>query len=159
MAFSDFLKAELRARDWNPRDLAMAARVSRQIAYDWANGVTIPTTTSCGKIAEALGLDLDRVLAEAEHRPAAGSQPEPTGPHAELAVIARVLPANDVQLLVEFGRRLAGHNQPAPGQQRRRGNRFLVTPSAESDSSQSYGAQTHSVTVRHTRGTLARKAA
>jgi transcriptional regulator with XRE-family HTH domain len=72
MSLFDFLKTELRARDWSMTDLARKAGCSKQIVSQWlAEDESLrikPSPASCKKIAEALGLDLDYVLDLAGHR-------------------------------------------------------------------------------------------
>lgn len=72
MSLFDFLKTELRARDWSMTDLARKAGCSKQIVSQWlaedeAERI-VPGTKSCQKLAAALGVDEDYVLALAGHR-------------------------------------------------------------------------------------------
>ncbi|HXJ32346.1 MAG TPA: helix-turn-helix transcriptional regulator [Gemmatimonadales bacterium] len=72
MTLFDYLKAELRARDWSMTDLARRAGCSKQIVSQWLAEDEveriIPGPKSCLKIADALGLDPDYVLELAGHR-------------------------------------------------------------------------------------------
>lgn len=72
MTVFDYLKAELRARNWSMTDLARKAGVSKQIVSQWLAEDELeritPGPKSCEKIAEALGADLDYVLELAGHR-------------------------------------------------------------------------------------------
>lgn len=68
----DFLKTELRARDWSMTDLARRAGCSKQIVSQWlaeneAERIT-PGPASCRKLADALGVDPDYMLVLAGHR-------------------------------------------------------------------------------------------
>lgn len=78
MQFSQWLKQELDAREMRVRAFAEAAGVSRQLVYEWIRGTITPDTDSCDKIATALLLDPDIVLAAAGRRkrgPAVESDP------------------------------------------------------------------------------------
>lgn len=73
----EFLKDQLRERQWSIPQLAKAARVSIGLAYKWvaedpAYRVN-PSPASCRKLAAGLGIDEDRMLEIAGHRtPRAG---------------------------------------------------------------------------------------
>ena len=68
----EFLRTEMRLRDWNVPKLAEACDVSVGLAAKWVSDNpryhVRPNPQSCAKIAKALGVDVDHVLALAGHR-------------------------------------------------------------------------------------------
>jgi transcriptional regulator with XRE-family HTH domain len=67
--FGRWLKNELRRRDWNMSDLARRINSDPSAVGRWARGDRIPDPASCDLLADALGIDIDRVLVAAGHRP------------------------------------------------------------------------------------------
>src|SRR6185295_2448146 len=63
-----WLVAELERRGWSRFHFAQIAGVHASMVYRWTEGQR-PQTEQCEKIAEALNIDLDIVLAAAGHRP------------------------------------------------------------------------------------------
>jgi len=68
-SFGDWLKAELDRRDWNMSDLARRMNSDPSAVGRWVRNDRIPDPQSCDVIADALGIDVDRVLVLAGHRP------------------------------------------------------------------------------------------
>lgn len=69
-AFPDWLKRQLIRREWSQADLARKLDIGSGMVSRWARGERVPSSDSCERIAEALGVDADYVLALAGHRPA-----------------------------------------------------------------------------------------
>lgn len=67
--FGAWLSYQLKARDWNMSDLARRMDVSPSLISRWARDDRLPSPESCDRIADALGIDVDRVLVLAGHRP------------------------------------------------------------------------------------------
>lgn len=65
----EWLKGQLRRREWTQADLARRMAVSTGTISRWARGERIPTPESCDRLADVLGVDLDTVLGVAGHRP------------------------------------------------------------------------------------------
>jgi transcriptional regulator with XRE-family HTH domain len=61
-----FIDARLRSKGWKPADLSRASGVSESRLSAWRNQGTPPTIANARAVAEALGVSLVRVLAEAE---------------------------------------------------------------------------------------------
>jgi len=66
--FGPWLRQQLKRRDWKQKDLADRAGVSTGAVSEWVNGHRRPEPPSCDRIADALGLPWDVVLAKAGHR-------------------------------------------------------------------------------------------
>jgi len=67
-AFGQWLLTELERRGWSRFYFAQSAGVHASMVYRWTEGQR-PEPKQCEKIAEALNVDLDVVLAAAGHRP------------------------------------------------------------------------------------------
>jgi len=67
--FGDWLRAELARREWSIADLARRARIDPSAVGRWARNDRLPDPQSCDLLADALGVDVDRVLTLAGHRP------------------------------------------------------------------------------------------
>lgn len=74
--FGEWLKQQLKRRQWSQSRLAAAAGVTPTAVSLWLAGKRLPDAESCDKIAEALFLDRDEVLARAGLRPVAHDDPE-----------------------------------------------------------------------------------
>ncbi|MDP9469877.1 MAG: helix-turn-helix domain-containing protein [Chloroflexota bacterium] len=68
--FSEWLRIYLREEFISQSELARRIGAYPSLVSKWVNGVQRPRPEQCRLIAEALGLPLDQVLAEAGHRPA-----------------------------------------------------------------------------------------
>lgn len=68
-AFPVWLKTELARREWNMSDLARRLEISPSVVGRWVRGERMPAPESCDLLADALGVDVDRVLVLAGHRP------------------------------------------------------------------------------------------
>lgn len=66
-SFAIWLRAACAYRQWEQADLAREAVVSTGLVNAWWHGKKIPGTRSCRKIANALGIDEQVVLAMAGH--------------------------------------------------------------------------------------------
>ena len=88
--FSDWLKDELRRREWNMSDLARRLDISPSVVGRWIRDGRIPTPESCDRIADVLGLDVDRVLVLAGHRPDIERLPISEDQAAVIALVRRV---------------------------------------------------------------------
>jgi transcriptional regulator with XRE-family HTH domain len=66
--FGDWFTRELERRGWSRYHFAQTAGVHPSMVYRWTEGQR-PQAEQCAKIAEALNVDLDLVLAAAGHRP------------------------------------------------------------------------------------------
>ena len=67
--FSAWLHAQLARRDWSMADLARRLDTPNATVARWVSGARRPSPASCDRIADALGVDVDRVLVLAGHRP------------------------------------------------------------------------------------------
>ncbi len=68
--FGDWLRIEIRRREWNLSDFARRANVDSSMVSRWARNERLPSPESCDVIADVLGVDVDLVLSLAGHRPA-----------------------------------------------------------------------------------------
>ena len=117
--FRVWLEGELTARDWRPIDLARRlnpeapANVASSISK-WMSGKRQPDTVSCAAIADVLGVDLDMVLALAEHKPASVGDPLIDS----IAASLRALPRAQVEMISTSVRalhdQLVRHRSDAP---------------------------------------------
>ena len=67
--FGDWLRNELKRREWSVADLARRAGLDPSAVGRWARNDRVPSPDSCDLLADALGIDIDRVLVLAGHRP------------------------------------------------------------------------------------------
>ncbi|MFM9107885.1 MAG: helix-turn-helix domain-containing protein [Chloroflexota bacterium] len=67
--FPAWLRQHLAAREWTQAEFARRAGVSRNVVSQWAGGSRRPNAASAARIADALYLPLDDVLAAAGMRP------------------------------------------------------------------------------------------
>lgn len=67
--FPQWLQRQLDRREWRQVDLARRADVSGTSVSHYLNGNRIPDPMTCDRIADALAVDRDLVLALAGHRP------------------------------------------------------------------------------------------
>jgi transcriptional regulator with XRE-family HTH domain len=67
--FSAWFRRQLDRREWNQREFARRAHVASSTVSNWYRGERVPDPAKCEVIAEAFGIDLDTVLAQAGHRP------------------------------------------------------------------------------------------
>lgn len=81
--FATWLKAELDAREWTQADFARRIAGTDARVSEWASARRLPSPPTCARIADALGLDLDVVLAAAGHR-AIPCAPDPDDPRQAL---------------------------------------------------------------------------
>ena len=88
--FGRWLKNELRRREWNMSDLARRINADPSAVGRWARGDRIPSPESCDLLADALGVDLDRVLVIAGHRPDLENTPLTEEQTAIMALVRRV---------------------------------------------------------------------
>jgi transcriptional regulator with XRE-family HTH domain len=89
-AFPDWLKHELLRREWNMSDFARRAGISPSVIGRWVRGERIPDPQSCDLIADTLGVDVDRVLVLAGHRPNLEDLPLTEEQTAIMALVRRV---------------------------------------------------------------------
>ena len=66
--FADWLSTELRRRNWSQSDLARAIGSYPSVVSKWVNAQQRPRTEQCARIADALEVDIDKVLQVARHR-------------------------------------------------------------------------------------------
>lgn len=66
--FGEWLRDEIDRKGWIPAMLADALGVPDGTVARWLNGARVPSSASCKRIAAALGVDPDLVLAHAGHR-------------------------------------------------------------------------------------------
>ncbi len=71
--FGRWLRDEIDRRGWTVADFARAIGCYHSVAYRWVHGASRPRPIQCEQIARALGIDYDRVLDAAGHRPYAGA--------------------------------------------------------------------------------------
>ena len=86
--FGPWLRKRIVARRMNQSEFAEKVGTSTGTVSMWVTGKRIPDPSSCDRIADALGVDLDIVLFQAGHRP----QTEPIDPDD---------PKNDIMGMVE----------------------------------------------------------
>jgi transcriptional regulator with XRE-family HTH domain len=67
--FVTWLRAQLRRRGWNAAELARRLQVPSGTISRWLTGERQPSSRSCDRLADVLGVDLDLVLTLAGHRP------------------------------------------------------------------------------------------
>jgi transcriptional regulator with XRE-family HTH domain len=67
--FSTWFKRHLRTNDWTQADFARKTGIATGTISNWARGYRVPDPPSCDLIADILGIDRDKVLALAGHRP------------------------------------------------------------------------------------------
>lgn len=67
--FGQWLQRQVQRRQWSQAELSRRAGVSGTSISHWIAGRTIPDTESCDKLAEALFLSRDEVMARAGLRP------------------------------------------------------------------------------------------
>ncbi|HKG29549.1 MAG TPA: helix-turn-helix transcriptional regulator [Thermomicrobiales bacterium] len=73
--FPSWLKRQLHRREWSAAELARRMGVSPARVSEWLAGKYLPNPASCLRLADALNVEPDDVLARAGHR-------EPTEPLA-----------------------------------------------------------------------------
>jgi transcriptional regulator with XRE-family HTH domain len=98
-AFANWVRGQLRRRQWNDAELARRLGVPNGTVSRWMTGERRPNPQSCDRVADLLGADVDMVLTLAGHRPA----PAPVDPQDERAGLIAML--NRVDLTPD---RLAG---------------------------------------------------
>lgn len=67
--FGRWLQSQLDVRRWSQADFVRRSGVGKTSVSSWIAGHKLPDAQSCDKIAEALFLDRDEVLARAGLRP------------------------------------------------------------------------------------------
>jgi transcriptional regulator with XRE-family HTH domain len=67
--FRAWLNAQLVRREWTMADLARHLETPNATVARWMSGDRRPSPESCDKLADALRVDVDRVLVLAGHRP------------------------------------------------------------------------------------------
>lgn len=67
--FGAWLQKQLNRRQWTQTELAKRAGVGQTTVSAWLRGARLPDALSCDKIADALFLSRDEVLARAGLRP------------------------------------------------------------------------------------------
>jgi transcriptional regulator with XRE-family HTH domain len=88
--FAAWLRGQLRRRGWTAAELARRLQVPSGTISRWLTGQRQPSSRSCDRLADVLGVDLDLVLSLAGHRPATGPS-EPDDPRAALiALLERI---------------------------------------------------------------------
>jgi transcriptional regulator with XRE-family HTH domain len=97
--FPDWLKGQLRRREWTPADFARKLDVGSGTVSMWLNGKRVPGPKSCDLIADALGVDIDVVLTAAGHRPP-DIRIDPDSPEARLLPLIRQVPWDERQLRI-----------------------------------------------------------
>jgi transcriptional regulator with XRE-family HTH domain len=95
MPFANWVRGELRRREWSAADLARRMDVNSGIISNWLSGKRRPSPRSCDLLADVLGADLDFVLALVGHRPATTSAPPPDETAAVIAMLRRIQPSPD----------------------------------------------------------------
>jgi transcriptional regulator with XRE-family HTH domain len=66
--FGGWLRTQLERRGWSRHYFAQSAGIITSTVYKWTNNEQRPSPKHCVIIADALGVDLDLVLAAAGHR-------------------------------------------------------------------------------------------
>ena len=62
-SFGQWLNAQLKRRDWNQAEFARQTGSAPSRVNDWIRDVRMPSPASCERIADALRIDVDEVLA------------------------------------------------------------------------------------------------
>jgi transcriptional regulator with XRE-family HTH domain len=75
-SYSDWMRDEMRRREWRQADFARAAGIDVSLVSRWLRGRR-PDPASLEKVAAALGIDLDALLTLAGHRPPAPRDDDP----------------------------------------------------------------------------------
>lgn len=86
--FGAWLSRRLRSREWSGADLARQIGTGNSTVTQWLGDSRIPSPTSCEKIADALHLDIETVLAAAGHYHPAGDL-DPDSPEARIIAMVR----------------------------------------------------------------------
>jgi transcriptional regulator with XRE-family HTH domain len=88
--FPSWLKRQLARREWSAAELARRMGVGPARVSEWLAGKYLPNPASCLRLADALNVDADEVLALAGHREP--TEPlAPDDPHARIiALVKRV---------------------------------------------------------------------
>src|SRR5690242_15637061 len=63
--FGAWSQRQLERREWTQSDLSRRSGISHGRISDWVRDVRLPNPDSCDKLADALGIELDEVLARA----------------------------------------------------------------------------------------------
>lgn len=82
--FGQWLQRQLQRRQWSQAEFSRRAGVSGTSISHWIGGRTMPDAESCDKIAEALFVARDEVLAWAGLRPVEHDDPEVVREFTEL---------------------------------------------------------------------------
>lgn len=67
--FGDWLRVQMARRGFSQTELAERVGTTQSVVSRWVRNERVPDPSSCDRIADALGLDIDVVLAAAGHRP------------------------------------------------------------------------------------------
>lgn len=100
MKFNDWLLERLKEKDWSQADLARASGMTRGGVSNYING-RIPDETALRKIAKAFNLPPETVYRAAGILP---PTPKPDPVIDEITHLARSLPPEDVQDLIDLAR-------------------------------------------------------
>ncbi len=104
MTFGQWLRRQMMKQEGGMSQAELARKVgtSAGLVSDWIRDVRVPSSESCDKIADALGLDIDEVLVRAGHRPPLGGNDSPL--LRELSAVVRGLPPNQQEEVLWYAR-------------------------------------------------------
>lgn len=92
---AEWLRRQLARREWRAADLSRESGIATSRISDWLNRKRLPSPESCFRLAEALNVDPDDVLALAGHRVPTRPLP-PDDPRTEIwAKLNRINPLPD----------------------------------------------------------------
>lgn len=106
--FGGWLQVELDRRGWSRLHLAQIGEMQPSAVSKWALNQQRPSPAQCAKVAEALGMDLDVVLAAAGHRPRSSQAPGVI--RSEVVAIVNHIPERLLAVVVPM---LQGLTDPA----------------------------------------------
>lgn len=93
-SFADWLRSQLRRREWSGADLARALDTPNGTVARWLRGERTPSPESCDRLGDVLHVDPDLVLTIAGHRPA--TEPiDADDPRARIIALVRRMSVDD----------------------------------------------------------------
>jgi transcriptional regulator with XRE-family HTH domain len=116
--FAASLRTAMADRAWNQNRLAAEVGTTPSVISRWVRAEAVPTPESCRRLAEVLGVPVDRLLSLAGHRPPDAAEcpleRDPSDPRVQLAneILAAELPPEvvaglraQVRQVADFARR------------------------------------------------------